>query len=68
MREKGFYILLCLQDKMHGYSIAKKVKEINNHEVIISAGTMYGNQSKMERDGLICLVREEGRERIVLLI
>lgn len=43
MREKGFYILLCLQDEMHGYSIAKKVKEITNNEVIISAGTMYGN-------------------------
>ena len=63
MREKGFYILLCLQDEMHGYSIAKKVKEITNNEVIISAGTMYGNLSKMEKDGLICLVREEGRQR-----
>ena len=63
MREKGFYILLCLQDEMHGYSIAKKVKEITNNEVIISAGTMYGNLSKMEKDGLIRLVREEGRQR-----
>lgn len=61
MREKGFYILLCLQDEMHGYSIAKKVKEITNNEVIISAGTMYVNLSKMEKDGLIRLVREEGR-------
>ena len=45
MGEKGFYILLCLQNEMHGYSIAKRVKEITNNEVIISAGTMYGNLS-----------------------
>ena len=49
---------------MHGYSIAKRVKEITNNEVIISAGTMYGNLSKMEKDGLIEFVREEEKRKL----
>ena len=28
MTETGFYILFCLQDEMHGYSITQKVREM----------------------------------------
>lgn len=64
MTETGFYILFCLQEEMHGYSITQKVKEITDGEVIITAGTMYGSLSKMEKDGLICFVREEEKRKL----
>lgn len=33
-------------------------------ELIISAGTMYGTLSKMEKDGLIAFQREEEKRKI----
>ena len=57
MTETGFYILFCLQEEMHGYSITQRVKKMTNGEVVISPGTMYGSLSKMEKDGLIQFVR-----------
>ena len=64
MTETGFYILLCLQNEMHGYSIVQKVSEMTNGEIVLSPGTMYGSLSKMEKDGLICFVREEEKRKI----
>ncbi|AEV30524.1 putative transcriptional regulator [Sphaerochaeta pleomorpha str. Grapes] len=64
MTETGFYILLCLQQEMHGYSIVQKVKELTGSEILLSPGTMYGSLSKMEKDGLIRFVREEEKRKI----
>ena len=59
MTETGFYILFCLQQERHGYSITQKVKELTEGQLSISPGTMYGTLAKMEKDGLIAFVREE---------
>jgi len=64
MTETGFYILLCLQTEMHGYSIVQKVSEMTDGEIVLSPGTMYGSLGKMEKDGLICFVREEEKRKI----
>ncbi len=64
MTETGFYILFCLQNEQHGYSITQKVKEMTDGEVVISPGTMYGSLSKMEKDGLISFVREEEKRKL----
>ena len=64
MTETGFYILFCLQEQMHGYSITQKVKEMTDGEVVITAGTMYGSLSKMEKDGLISFVCEEEKRKL----
>lgn len=64
MTETGFYILLCLRKPNHGYGIVQTVKELTDHEIILSPGTMYGSLSKMERDGLIMFVREEEKRKI----
>lgn len=64
MTETGFYILLCLQDEMHGYSIVQKVEAMTGGAVRLSPGTMYGSLSKMEKDGLIRFVREEDKRKI----
>ena len=64
MTETGFYILLCLQNPMHGYSIVQKVETMTEGEILLSPGTMYGSLSKMEKDGLIQFVREEEKRKI----
>ena len=64
MTETGFYILFCLQEEMHGYSIGKKVGDMTGGAITISPGTMYGTLSKMEKDGLIEFTREEDKRRL----
>ena len=64
MTETGFYILFCLREEMHGYSIGQRVKEMTDGAVTISAGTMYGTLSKMEKDGLIQFSREEDKRKL----
>lgn len=67
MTETGFYILYCLQNEMHGYNIMQRVKEMTSGEIVISAGTMYGSLSKMEKDGLIQFTREEGNRKSYII-
>lgn len=64
MTETGFYILLCLREEAHGYSIVQKVAALTDGEIKISPGTLYGSLSKMEKDGLIEFVREEEKRKI----
>ena len=64
MTETGFYILLCLREEMHGYSIVQKVEKLTDGAVRLSPGTMYGSLSKMEKDGLIRFVAEEDKRKI----
>lgn len=64
MTESGFYILYCLLTPQHGYGISQQVAWMTHGEVTISAGTMYGTLSKMEKDGLIVFDHEEEKRRL----
>lgn len=64
MTESSFYILFCLQQPQHGYGISQRVRQITGDELIISAGTMYGTLSKMEKDGLIVFEREDDKRKL----
>ncbi len=64
MTETSFYILLCLREPSHGYQIIRSVEELTSGEIRLSPGTMYGTLSKMEKDGLIALDREEEKRKI----
>lgn len=67
MTESGFYILYCLQEPQHGYGISQQVRRMTDGEIAISAGTMYGTLSKMEKDGLISFCREEDKRKLYLI-
>ena len=67
MTETGFYILFCLQTPQHGYGISRQVREMTGGAVTISAGTMYGTLSKMEKDGLITFYCEEDKRKLYRL-
>ena len=64
MTETAFYILLCLREPNHGYGITNMVETMTNGQVKIAPGTMYGTLAKMEKDGLIMLLKEENKRRI----
>ncbi|MDO6450527.1 PadR family transcriptional regulator [Oceanobacillus profundus] len=63
MTETSFYILFALQSEMHGYSIMKHVKTLTKGEIDLGAGTVYTSLSKMEKDGLIVLVKIESNRK-----
>ena len=64
MTESGFYILFCLQQPQHGYGLSQQVRQMTGGDLVISAGTMYGTLSKLEKDGLIAFVREEDKRKL----
>ena len=64
MTESGFYILFCLQTPQHGYGISQQVKKMTGGCVTISAGTMYGTLSKMEKDHLISIYSEDDKRKL----
>jgi DNA-binding PadR family transcriptional regulator len=54
-----FHILLALADgEKHGYAILKEVARRTAGKVRLSAGTLYGNLSRLEGEGMIA---ESGR-------
>lgn len=63
MTETAFYILFALQNEMHGYSIMKYVRELTKNEIALGAGTVYTSLSKMEKDGLIVLLKTESNRK-----
>ena len=53
MTESIFYILLALQEPMHGYGIMQKTSAMSRGRLILSAGTLYGGISNLLEKGWI---------------
>ena len=64
MTETAFYILLCLQEPNHGYGVVQRVEQLTEGALRLAPGTMYGSLAKMEKDGVICFVREEEKRKL----
>lgn len=64
LTEAAYYVLISLNNPRHGYGIMQHVNEITKGRINIGAGTMYGNLSRMEKEGLITPVAEEDRKKI----
>ena len=75
LTEAVYYILLSLEEPLHGYGIMQKIEELTKGRLSIAAGTLYGALSTLEeRDWIIALpedkdsrrkeyqITEEGRE------
>lgn len=67
MTETAFYILLCLRKPNHGYGIVQMTERLTGGEIRLTPGTLYGSLSKMEKDGVIRLFREEDKRKIYQL-
>ncbi|MCZ3365946.1 MULTISPECIES: PadR family transcriptional regulator [Methanobacterium] len=64
LTEAAYYVLISLNKSRHGYGIMQHVEKLTNGRIKIGAGTMYGNLSRMEKEGLITSVAEEDRKKI----
>ena len=53
LTEAIYYILLALQEPMHGYGIMQKTSTMSNGRLILSAGTLYGAISNLLEKGWI---------------
>jgi DNA-binding PadR family transcriptional regulator len=67
LTESSYYILLSLTKPLHGYAMMQEIEDLSKRSVTIGPGTMYGAFSTMEEEGLIEMVREEGRRKEYLL-
>jgi PadR family transcriptional regulator, regulatory protein PadR len=45
--------LLSEEDRMYGYEITRKVKEMSQGDVLITEGALYPTLHKLEADGLV---------------
>jgi PadR family transcriptional regulator PadR len=56
--------LLQENDKMYGYEITQKVKEITSGDIKLTEGSMYPSLHKMEAEGLVYTTTENVENRI----
>lgn len=63
MSETAYYILLSLLTEMHGYKIMQHVSKITNNRINLGAGTLYGTLSKLEKNNLISMIKEENKRK-----
>lgn len=67
LSEATYYILVALDEPLHGYAIMQKVEAMSEGSVVIGPGTLYGAFSTLEKQGLIEKVKEEERRKYYAL-
>ena len=60
LTESVYYILLSLEEPLHGYGIIQNIKRISNNRIDMAAGTLYGALNTLIKKDWITLVNEEG--------
>jgi DNA-binding PadR family transcriptional regulator len=56
--------LLSEQDRMYGYEISMRVKELSDGKILLKDGSLYPALQKMTADGLLSFKEEEVGGRI----
>lgn len=68
LTEAIYYILLALQEPLHGYGIMQKTSTMSRGRLILSAGTLYGAISNLLEKGWIAPCGEssdtDGRRKL----
>ena len=67
LSEATYYIMLMLVEPMHGYGVMQQVEEETDGAITIGPGTLYGAFSTLEKQGLIEMVRKDGRRKLYAL-
>lgn len=63
MTEAMYYVLLALMRPNHGYQLMQAIGEVSGRRVKMGPGTLYGVLSRMQKDGFIALVKNDGRRK-----
>ena len=68
LTEAIYYILLALQEPLHGYGIMQKTSSMSKGRLVLSAGTLYGAISNLLEKGWIVACGEssdtDGRRKL----
>ena len=71
LTEAIYYILLALQEPLHGYGIMQRTSSMSNGRLVLSAGTLYGAISNLLEKGWIIPCGEspesDGRRKMYIL-
>lgn len=60
LTESIYYILLSLDEPLHGYGIIQNIKVLSNNRINMAAGTLYGALNTLIKKDWIELVSEDG--------
>ncbi len=63
MTEAMYYVLLALMHPNHGYQLMHAITEVSHGRLKMGPGTLYGVLSRMQKDGLILLAKDDGRRK-----
>ncbi|QOX61971.1 PadR family transcriptional regulator [Anoxybacterium hadale] len=64
MTEAMFYVLLALVNPNHGYQLMNAISLVSNGRIQMGPGTLYGVLARLQKDGLITIVEDDGRRKI----
>ncbi|WP_240795487.1 PadR family transcriptional regulator [Aquibacillus halophilus] len=67
MTEAMYYVLLALNQPLHGYAVMDVVKQVSNDRVLMGPGTLYGIIKRLQKDRLIVLEELDGRRKVYQL-
>jgi len=56
--------LLSEKERMYGYEISQRVKELSDGQIMLKDGSLYPALQKMSRDGLLSFKEEEVGGRV----
>lgn len=59
LTEATYYILIALNETLHGYGIIKKVEQLSGGRIRLAAGTLYGAINALEKNGFIAAKGED---------
>jgi len=67
LSEATFYVMLALNEPLHGYAIMQKVEAMSGGSVTLGPGTLYGVFGALEKQALIVKVAEAERRKVYAL-
>jgi len=63
MTEAMYYVLLALINPNHGYQLMSAISEVSNGRIHMGPGTLYGVLTRLQNEGLIIIVSDDGRRK-----
>lgn len=63
MTEAMYYVLLALMRPNHGYQLMNEIEDVSKGRVVMGPGTMYGVLTRLQKDKLIIVVKDDGRRK-----
>ncbi|NLL81994.1 MAG: PadR family transcriptional regulator [Tissierellia bacterium] len=63
MTEAMYYILLALMNPNYGYQLMNEIELVSKGRLTMGPGTLYGVLTRLQKDGLIVVIDDDGRRK-----